>query len=210
MTSAEPRRQAAESPERPSRRRVAPAIRRAEILDAAARLIARHGYRGVSIQDIADEAGIAKAGLRHHFPVKTDLLVALLEDRDRSALEIAQGSDSSATGDARRVMDAVVARDVGNRELALLFTVLGAEALDPGHPAHAYFQRRLVSARALFARAAAGLPDPDLIALQTIAYLDGLQALWLRDPAVPVERLWRAFAERIYGPPAGRDSEDHP
>jgi AcrR family transcriptional regulator len=204
--------QAAVPPARPARRRIAPALRRAEILDAAARLIARHGYRGVSLQDIADEAGIAKAGLRHHFPAKTELLIALLEDRDRSAVEIAEAGDSHTAADARRVMDQVVSRDVGNRELVLLFTVLGAEALDPDHPAHEYFQHRLVAARTLFARAAADLPDPDLIALQTIAYLDGVQSLWLRDPNVPIERLWQTFATQTFGhllsqnPTSGGDS----
>jgi AcrR family transcriptional regulator len=55
-------------------------VRRAEILDAAARLFIAHGVGGVSIADIAGAAGVAKGLLYHYFDSKDELLGAL---RDR-------------------------------------------------------------------------------------------------------------------------------
>jgi TetR/AcrR family transcriptional regulator, transcriptional repressor for nem operon len=49
------------------------------ILSSAQRLVQQRGYNGFSYADIADEVGIRKASLHHHFPTKTDLGLALIE-----------------------------------------------------------------------------------------------------------------------------------
>src|SRR5690349_13603621 len=46
------------------------------ILDAAARLISRHGT-AVPVSDIAEAAGVSKGGLLYHFPNKEELLSGL-------------------------------------------------------------------------------------------------------------------------------------
>ncbi|MEU7993774.1 TetR family transcriptional regulator [Micromonospora sp. NPDC049060] len=46
------------------------------ILDAAARLISRHGT-AVPVSDIAEAAGVSKGGLLYHFPNKEELLGGL-------------------------------------------------------------------------------------------------------------------------------------
>jgi len=51
--------------------------RRASILETAARLICEKGYEGTSIQDIADAAGLTKAGLYHHIRSKEHLLLEI-------------------------------------------------------------------------------------------------------------------------------------
>jgi TetR/AcrR family transcriptional repressor of nem operon len=43
------------------------------ILDLAERLIQTRGFNGFSYADIAEELGIRKASLHHHFPTKSDL-----------------------------------------------------------------------------------------------------------------------------------------
>jgi AcrR family transcriptional regulator len=53
------------------------ADRRAAILETAARLICAKGYEGTSIQDIADAAGLTKAGLYHHIRSKEHLLLEI-------------------------------------------------------------------------------------------------------------------------------------
>lgn len=50
-----------------------------KILVIAQRLVRQRGFNGFSYADIADEVGIRKASLHHHFPAKADLGVALLE-----------------------------------------------------------------------------------------------------------------------------------
>ena len=52
---------------------------RERILTSAQRLAQSRGFNGFSYADIAEEVGIRKASLHHHFPTKTDLGVALIE-----------------------------------------------------------------------------------------------------------------------------------
>jgi len=47
------------------------------ILETAARLICEKGYEATSIQDIADAAGLTKAGLYHHIRSKEHLLLEI-------------------------------------------------------------------------------------------------------------------------------------
>lgn len=49
------------------------------ILASAQRLVQQRGFNGFSYADVADEVGIRKASLHHHFASKADLGVALLE-----------------------------------------------------------------------------------------------------------------------------------
>lgn len=58
------------------RRRLDPEARRREILDAAQKLLARHGG-AVRVEDVAAEAGAGKGTIFHHFPTWDDLLDAL-------------------------------------------------------------------------------------------------------------------------------------
>jgi TetR/AcrR family transcriptional repressor of nem operon len=52
---------------------------RQRILDSAQRLTQTRSFEGFSFQDIADEIGIRKASLYHHFESKDDVAVAMLQ-----------------------------------------------------------------------------------------------------------------------------------
>ncbi len=53
--------------------------RRDGILDAALRLVPRYGLQGVTMERIAEEAGVSPATLYWHFKNKNDLLLAMME-----------------------------------------------------------------------------------------------------------------------------------
>jgi AcrR family transcriptional regulator len=61
-----------------------------EILEAAAELFARHGFRETSVQRIADAVGYSKTGLLHRYPSKEALQQAVI---DRALREVRQVSD---------------------------------------------------------------------------------------------------------------------
>jgi AcrR family transcriptional regulator len=60
---------------------------RQRLLGTADRLFYEEGFRAVGIDRILAEAGVAKATLYVHFPSKDDLILAVLEHRERSTTE---------------------------------------------------------------------------------------------------------------------------
>lgn len=52
---------------------------REHILTSAQRLVQQRGFNGFSYADVAQEVGIRKASLHHHFASKTDLGLALID-----------------------------------------------------------------------------------------------------------------------------------
>lgn len=63
-------------------------IRRAQIVEAATRVIARKGFHNASISEIEQEAGVSRGVITYHFPSKEDLVLAVFDamiDRVRRA-----------------------------------------------------------------------------------------------------------------------------
>jgi AcrR family transcriptional regulator len=56
---------------------------RQRILDTAYALFSRRGVRGVGVDEVVDQAGVAKATLYRHFPSKDELVLAFLAQREQ-------------------------------------------------------------------------------------------------------------------------------
>src|SRR6266511_962663 len=89
----------AEAPPAGAKRRMRGPERRAQLLAVARRVFGRSGFHGVSMDDVAKEAGVTKPILYDHFNSKEELYVALLdadaaslEERVRSALRAPSGN----------------------------------------------------------------------------------------------------------------------
>jgi len=65
---------------RPTLEEVACGERRSQILNTARALFGQRGYAAVSIGQIAEEVGITKAAMYHHFPSKDELYTAVVCD----------------------------------------------------------------------------------------------------------------------------------
>lgn len=85
--------------------------RRERIVEAAADLMARHGYQGVNLTDIGAAAGIVGSGIYRHFDSKNAILVELL---DRVVDRLLVGAEASlrADSDPRTTLEALVAGQV--------------------------------------------------------------------------------------------------
>ena len=55
------------------------AIRRAQVVEAACRVIHRKGIQGASLAEIEQEAGISRGVLTYHFPSKEDIILAVFD-----------------------------------------------------------------------------------------------------------------------------------
>ena len=98
------------------------------ILDAAERLVQTRGFNGISYADIAEEVGVTKANLHHHFGSKADMGEALV-NRYMETFNAALGviDEGEAPGAARLEAYAeLYASVVRNRRLCLC-GVLAAE-----------------------------------------------------------------------------------
>jgi AcrR family transcriptional regulator len=180
--------------------------RREAILRAANEVFAAQGFHGASLSSIATRVGLSEPGLLHHFPSKEHLLLELLELRhDHDAERVAR-----AIADHEGFLAALLGLCRENQDtpgLVRLFAILAAESVDDDHPAHDWALERYRTLRERFAtriadeqregRIAAGL-DPDLLAPQLIAMLDGLQLQWLLDPGeVDMSAVFADFVARL-------------
>jgi AcrR family transcriptional regulator len=186
------------------------AAQRERILRAALEFFGQYGYYGATMRELARHLDMSQAGLLHHFPLKTDLLTAVLEERDHVVL-----SDlAEAEGNVLDFITRLVERNEKEVHLVRLFATLSTEATSDDHPAHQYFRDRYVRlslqlARDYEAAKAKGLAidvDAHDWARRTLAVMSGLQLQWLLDPQVDMVGLFRGYIDgfRIMSPSKAR------
>ena len=83
------------------------ASRRAEILAAARRAFARHGYEGATVRVLEAETGLSRGAIFHHFTDKQALFLALAED------DAARTAEVVATSGLVQVMRDLRDKDAG-------------------------------------------------------------------------------------------------
>lgn len=181
-------------------RRMTPELRRRQIVIEATRLISQSGFNAVSLADIARACGVAKSLVVHYFPSMNHLLAAVLDYRDeKSFAEIVDSTLPEPTPPAvRAFFTKAVEYNLGQRELVRLHHVLDAEALSPDHPAHAHFAERASNLRRVHERLFCWAPAPASAAVQFLAFWDGLERQWLRDPSLDVLSVWSEFCDRVF------------
>ena len=73
-----------------------------DIVSAAAKVFRTKGYHAATVRDIADEVGILKGSLYHHFDSKEDLLYLVVKEpiaqMYRTISEIAAADGSATAG----------------------------------------------------------------------------------------------------------------
>lgn len=82
-------------------RKKQPEVVRQALIDCAAGLAVERGLHAVTVQAVADAAGVTKGGLFHHFPNKEKLIEAVFSDKlsafERS-LDVALAKDGTTYG----------------------------------------------------------------------------------------------------------------
>ncbi|MER6096706.1 TetR/AcrR family transcriptional regulator [Streptomyces sp. NPDC001728] len=176
--------------------------KREEILRTTLEIFGREGARKTTLRTVAKESGISLTGLMHYFDSKDHLLVEVLRASDRRAEVRFYAPDT--VRDPGELLAAALTANSENASRARLYVTLVAEATDPVHPAHAYFQERFARLRTAIAdhlaaeeRAGRVRPgvDPDFTASAIVAVSDGIMHQWLSEPGIDmaghVRRVWR-------------------
>ncbi|WP_326607179.1 TetR/AcrR family transcriptional regulator [Streptomyces sp. NBC_01799] len=165
---------------------------RERILTTAEELFSAHGLRGVGVDRIIADSGVAKSTLYVHFPSKDELAAAYLRRTDdswRGKLRAA----ALAAGDSPRdqlvgLFDAVTASYERHGFHGCPFINAAAES-EPGSLPHTVTveHKRAVRAWVRDLAEAAGADDPDQLALQLTLLVDGALAAGKleQDPAMP-------------------------
>jgi AcrR family transcriptional regulator len=123
---------------------------KAAILEAALELYADTGFRGTGLHAIGERAGVTHAAVLYHFGSSRNLLLAVLEERNR---RFARETAAAWKGTPTEIIANLPATARFNTErpgLAKLFTVLQAENLDSDSEAHAFFLAHRRRARKAF------------------------------------------------------------
>lgn len=180
--------------------------RRRSIVAAAFDVFAARGYRGGTLQEVADSVGMSQTSLLHYFPTKRHLLLAVLDLRDE--LGRAEGPAVHERDFPTRVVD----RARLNEEvptLIELYAVLAGEAMTTDHPARDYFADRfdrlrheyVGQLRTLHAegRLRDGV-DIERAAATILALWDGIQAQWLLDRSIDMPACLADYLDLIILP----------
>ena len=176
--------------------------RRQRILAVAERLLARNGWRNTSLALIAKEAGVTPAGLLHHFESKEQLLNAVLDARDADD-EIHADYRS---GDLVTELSRVPQRFDRAPELVGTFTVLLVENIAPDAPLHDRLHKRYRDAVEIITDIikrgqSEGQDRADFDAASTageiLAFINGMETLWLLDPSIPLTGVFKGYAESL-------------
>jgi AcrR family transcriptional regulator len=184
---------------------------RSRIIDAAVKVFAARGYHAGSLQDVADEVAMSQTSLLHHFKRKSELLLAVLEQRDKAGVsrQPGRGSFPEVVLEQARV-------NVDIAGLTQLYAVLSGESTTEGHPGRDYFSRRFEDLREEYTsefqmladqgRLRPGV-DPRQAAASLVGLWDGMQLQRLYAPAaVDVAASLKAYLDLIVLPaaPEGR------
>ncbi|MFF0160604.1 TetR/AcrR family transcriptional regulator [Streptomyces sp. NPDC005263] len=205
-----------ETAARPSARRgpyAKSAQRRADIVSSATSVFAARGYRGGSLREIAKQLGLSLTSVVHHFPSKSELLVAVLENADSASIQSFE--EDTREGGVTFAVLRYVRRNLERPEMLRLLALMAAEASAPDHPAHEWFRNRYE--RVIVALGVAVRRDQDKgrisnrgdaerIAGALVAVWDGLQLQWLIDPRRDLVAGMSAAMEDLLGTHAPRDT----
>ncbi|GAA1963724.1 TetR/AcrR family transcriptional regulator [Microbacterium deminutum] len=190
----------------PRRQYAKTAQRRADIIEAATTVFSSRGYHGGSLRDIARELDLSLTSLVHHFPTKSELLVAVLEHADSQATWFPEYAEDHGLQAATLKL---WGQNYDHPELLRLLAIVAAEASAPEHPAHTWFVHRYQRTVEGFAEAIrndqsrgriSSSTDPTSAARLVAATWDGLQLQWLLDPSRDLTSDFRNHLSQLLAP----------
>lgn len=195
------------------------AERRAAIVHATVRCLARDGYAGLTMKRVAAEAGLTPGILHYYFRDKRAILgraaATVMADLDRRVAMEARGA-RDARGRLRALLRACLRVATENRDFWTVLIELWGEALHDGELArlnrHAYARARRFLAAAVGRGIAGGAfrrVAPDEAAAVVLALIDGLSLQLVFDPHVmPLGRAVRLAEEALGAYLAAADGPD--
>lgn len=160
-------------------------VRHEQILRAAVEVFVERGYRGTSIDAVAERAGLTRQGVLHYYPSKKRLYFALLHFREALTRQHVDHDDEPPDM-ACRFAEALEF-DLGIPSLAQVHSVVMAEAAIGQEPARGFARARSRELNEMITRELTACYGPRLPsgltaragAAALLALVAGLQQQWL-------------------------------
>jgi TetR/AcrR family transcriptional regulator, fatty acid metabolism regulator protein len=160
-----------------------------ELLRLAYRLMATKGMHRMTLQDVADAAGMSKANVVYHYKTKEDLVLTVMQwVLERVAARVVQATVSAKGRDAkiRAMVDAIFVDPRRNRNFYIVYAELIAHSSRNGRFAelNGWF-REIVTGqyadviRSTSDRSKKGVAEAAMVVR---ALIDGLFLQWLEEP----------------------------
>ena len=179
------------------------------IADATAAALGRHGFYGMTIQEVADAVGLTKPGLLHYVGNKLGLMTLALDYYDASeqgSRQVFRGilnadEDDTAGYCLPELFRRNIAVNMQRPEMVRMFAILNGESISPDAPFHDYFVNRdsnIVDECMRYRwHVPAGTRVRDVI-VTAFNTMDGLQTRWLRDQDTSLEAMWSVAEDSLF------------
>ncbi len=181
--------------------------RRAQIVEATVRVMARAGFDGASVQAIASEAGLSAGLVHHHFSSKAEILHALPEHLEallQARLERLSTREAGAWGRLDAWIDAHLdLGDGAHPDAAAAWVWLGAHALKDSRLRELYrdvVERRRATLERLLrdvAREQRVSIDAVALSVTTLATIEGYYQLAASTDLVPTGSAARSLRDTL-------------
>lgn len=189
---------------KPREERADAARNRAHLIEVARRMVAEHGAENVTMDGLAEAAGLGKGTVFRRFGTRAGIFLALL-DEEETEFQQRILSGPPPLGPGAPAVERLVAYGHARMEFLLARTALARAALDPGQPIPIGQSPSLFHVQTLLREACQDAAADGALALQLTAALEGPILLYFHAPAdadpgpMPANLAagWQTLVERV-------------
>ena len=174
------------------RTRMSPEERRAQLIDLGARMLAERPLEQISVEEIADQAGVSRGLLFHYFASKHDYHLAIVRHAGAEMLVRTEPDLSLPPLEILRSSVVAYVDYVSDNRNSYVSLLRGAASGDPEMRDEFERTRSALAARIMEQVPRLGIEPGDRIALAVrgwIAFVEETAISWLREPAISREEL---------------------
>ncbi|WP_326567808.1 helix-turn-helix domain-containing protein [Amycolatopsis rhabdoformis] len=188
----------------PREERADAARNRAHLIEVARTMVAELGADKVTMDGLAERAGLGKGTVFRRFGTRAGIFLALL-DEEEAVFQQQVLNGPPPLGPGAPAVDRLVAFGHARMEFLVERTALARAALDPGQPRPVNASPSLFQVQMLLHEACPDVTAIRALALQLTAALEGPLLLYLRasdaPPTLPrdLAAAWTTLVERVCG-----------
>lgn len=158
-------------------RRLSRQERSAQLVALGIRLLETTPFHALSLDDVAERAGVSRSLMFHYFPTKLDYLTAVVRGASDHVLSLTEVPEGTHAEDGTRAIISALVRYIQRRRDNYVAVLRSGRSVDPALEEVVNEMHRTISLRIL---ASLGVDDPQpMTVVLTRAWLAGIEELAL-------------------------------